>query len=376
MVDTITLVLNIRGPRKPIFDKKRAHEWLPGIGHIIDGGRSSLYGRGCISHYRPPSNSEKTSGEYYPEVKLLEHVQRGSSVQQELYITFSAPKLIFGNNFNELTNKYLCLVCIRLSIQLQKMGITVSPNTLRKATVSEIHCSKNILLKNRPIDEVFAVLRRMWKPMRKNWRYERYAGGGQLVNIYTQRHSTCLYDKRAESRRRKARFGSAYSDAYEQPHNISVLRMEVRCTKTADIKRTLQRSGVAIPAAFTLENLFDSKIARAVLLTEFDELRAYIPPITLTGSLSDIVSSIATLNPGLKINQLVNAATIIKLTNELGSEEAVRSALKISSPTWSRRKKWLATLKLPTPKTPDFLDEVKRQLDKFVPVRVIKKTPP
>lgn len=146
MLDTITLSLNIRDPKNPIrFDPKRTYEWSPHIRHIIAGGRSKMYGKTCICHYRPLLDKEKQSGEYFPKVKLLEVIRPGG-IQQLLYITFSAPKLIFGNNFNELENHHLGLVCERLSQRLRDMGIFVSPKTLQTANVSQIHYSKNFLL--------------------------------------------------------------------------------------------------------------------------------------------------------------------------------------------------------------------------------------
>ncbi len=95
MVDTITLSLNPHNPSKPVrFDLDRVYEWIPNIKLVAEGKRSPLYGKGCLSHYRPPLESEKHSGLYFPEVKLLEHVKRGSGVQQCLRITLDRKSVV------------------------------------------------------------------------------------------------------------------------------------------------------------------------------------------------------------------------------------------------------------------------------------------
>lgn len=378
MIDTITLSLNIRDPKNPVrFDPKRAYEWSPYISHIIAGGRSKMYGKTCICHYRPLLEKEKRSGAYFPKVKLLEVVRPGG-IQQFLYITFSAPKLVFGNNFNELENHHLKLVCERLSQHLQDMGIFVSPKTLRTASVSQIHYSKNFLLLGHPIGEVFNALRRARPPRSKNFRYERYSshtGGGQSVYIYTKRHGLCFYDKKAESRKNRGIPNDLYSDAWELPETIDVLRMESRCGSPANIRQTLAWAGLSVPTPLTLEALFDSGISQTVLLKELEVFRSYLPPLEYTGSLYSIIKSIKAHNPTLTLADLVNASLLTRLINELGNKEDVRSLLGISSPTWHRREELLNGLTVLPSKESKLVDEIKRQLDEFIPVYFGGKNP-
>ncbi len=378
MLDTITLSLNIRDPKNPIrFDPKRAYEWSPRIRHIIAGGRSKMYGKTCICHYRPLLDKEKQSGEYFPKVKLLEVIRPGG-IQQLLYITFSAPKLIFDNNFNELENHHLGLVCERLSQHLRDMGIFVSPKTLQTANVGQIHYSKNFLLLGQPIEEVFGILRKARPPRKKGYRYERYSsytGGGQSVYIYTKRHGLCFYDKKAESRKNKGISNELYADAWQLPKAIDALRMESRCGNPLNIRKTLAWAGLPVPKPLTLEALFDSNISQAVLLKEFKVFRTYLPPLKYTGSLSSIVKSVKAHNPTLTLAEIVNASLLTKLTNELGNKEDVRTLLGISPSTWCRREELLSKLKVLPSKESKILDEIERQLQDFVSVYFGEKMP-
>ncbi len=311
MLDTITLSLNIHNVKHPVrFDSKRTYEWSPHINHIIAGGQSKMYGKTCTCHYRPLLKKEKQSGEYFPKVKLLEVIRPGG-IQQLLYITFSAPKLVFGNNFNELENHHLESVCEQLSQRLHDIGIFVSPKTLQSADVSQIHYSKNFLLLCRPIEEVFGILRRARPPRSKSYRYERYSsytGGGQSVYIYTKRHGLCFYDKKAESRKNKGIPNELYADAWQLPKTIDVLRMESRCGNPANIRKTLTWAGLSVPKPLTLEALFNSDISQAVLLKELEAFRSYLPPLKYTGSLFSIVKSIKTHNSTFTLSEIVDAS--------------------------------------------------------------------
>lgn len=385
MLDTVTLSLNIRDVKNPIvFDSKRACEWIPSIEHIVEGRCSPLHGRGCLSHYRPSLPSEERSGLYFPKVKLLEYAKLGGGIQQELRITFSASKLVFGNNFNELENRQLKWVCSHLAFRLKRMGIKIAPKVLEKATVVEIHYSKNFILTAHPIGETFALLRRIRKPSVFNLDYKDYSySSGQSFSLYQKEFAICFYDKKRESQKHRRFNHPLYADAWETPKNTEVLRMEVRCQTATIIKRKLGVLGLvmlmlgfAIPDPPTLESLFKTEIAREVLLHEFRTLRSCLPPITLTGSLADILHTVSIYNPKLTPAATLNAAVMIKLQNELGNEVAIRKALNISSSTtWCGRKLLLNSLKLPSAGTSNILDEIEQQLTKFTPITYFKKAP-
>jgi hypothetical protein len=58
----------------------------------------------------------------------------------------SAPKLLLGNNFDELTDDDFRRLCKKLVNVLAEMSVKVTARTLAKVNVSAIHYSKNITL--------------------------------------------------------------------------------------------------------------------------------------------------------------------------------------------------------------------------------------
>jgi hypothetical protein len=65
-----------------------------------------------------------------------------------LRVEFSAPKLVYGNNFDELVSRDFETVVERLQQRLSELGVRVAEDTLRGAKVSTIHYSKNIAFRD------------------------------------------------------------------------------------------------------------------------------------------------------------------------------------------------------------------------------------
>ena len=63
-----------------------------------------------------------------------------------LKIEFSAPKMLFGNNFDELTDSDFPNLLTKLKRTLKEMGVFILEDHLTSAPVSAIHFSKNIPL--------------------------------------------------------------------------------------------------------------------------------------------------------------------------------------------------------------------------------------
>ncbi len=63
-----------------------------------------------------------------------------------LKIELSLPKLLYGNNFDELTQDDFAPVVALLQLRLKEMGVLVFTKVLENAPVSAIHYSKNIPL--------------------------------------------------------------------------------------------------------------------------------------------------------------------------------------------------------------------------------------
>jgi hypothetical protein len=65
-----------------------------------------------------------------------------------LRIELSLPKLLYGNNFDELQYKDFKPLMHKLATTLESLGVIVCTDTLAQAPICAIHYSKNIELKD------------------------------------------------------------------------------------------------------------------------------------------------------------------------------------------------------------------------------------
>ena len=138
MLDTIAISL----PEKD-FRIKHPERFNP---HAQAVYSPSFGDRGLIKAIYNPAKAEKAKG-YKPRLTLLKRPYTERSRPIWLKVEFSAPKLVFGNNFEELRDAGdLEAVLKALYEALADMGIVTTYTALETAKVSMIHYSKNIML--------------------------------------------------------------------------------------------------------------------------------------------------------------------------------------------------------------------------------------
>lgn len=64
----------------------------------------------------------------------------------QMYITFSAPKLLFGNNLKEVSEKHFDMVVNKLVTVLEELQITVNKVIIENAFIRRVDFSKNFIL--------------------------------------------------------------------------------------------------------------------------------------------------------------------------------------------------------------------------------------
>jgi hypothetical protein len=83
---------------------------------------------------------------YKPRLTGIKRRTFGDNFNSFLKIEFSVPKLIYGNNFDEITDRDFDLIAENLYQRLIEMGVIISRADLENAAVSAFHPSKNIML--------------------------------------------------------------------------------------------------------------------------------------------------------------------------------------------------------------------------------------
>ncbi|MCH8908784.1 MAG: MBL fold metallo-hydrolase [Candidatus Heimdallarchaeota archaeon] len=92
-----------------------------------------------------PKKSEIQRHGYLPRLTLIARNDKEKFILQ-LKIEFSAPKILYGNNFDELTGENFYELIAELKEKLKIMGVVTTEDKLIDANISAIHSSKNIIL--------------------------------------------------------------------------------------------------------------------------------------------------------------------------------------------------------------------------------------
>jgi hypothetical protein len=138
MLDTVVLTLDC-----PQFEVLQPDRFNPPANGLLSRPYYPLGSRGKFACVQNPTKADLQAGRYLPRLTLSKRkISAGFALT--LRIEFSAPKLVFGNNFDELKTGDFARVLIALHHALGSMGICVSREVLRKARISAIHYSKNI----------------------------------------------------------------------------------------------------------------------------------------------------------------------------------------------------------------------------------------
>lgn len=145
MIDTI--VLTLKQGMFTILDHDSFSPSTKGL-YDVTGGYYRLGGRSNITCKQNPTPSELKRGVYKPRLTVTKRINRDRNFEIPLKIEFSIPKLLYGNNFDELTDDDFEKVIQKLKMILRDMGVYVLERHLTNAPVSSVHYSKNIALTN------------------------------------------------------------------------------------------------------------------------------------------------------------------------------------------------------------------------------------
>ena len=148
-------------------------------------------------HNFEESEEEQTTTEkaYKPKVFLIK-----SFGKLELFLEFSIPKLMFGNNLEEVCQADYELVILKIISTLWEMGIEVKHDlNIKEARVSVVHFGKNFIMTDILNPRAMINLIAKNDPHFKTDVSEKhYRNGGQLVSFYSKVQDIVFYDKMAE----------------------------------------------------------------------------------------------------------------------------------------------------------------------------------
>jgi hypothetical protein len=281
MLDTIVLTLDKRD-----FDVQRPERFSPSAAGLLTPPYYPLGSRGNFGCVQNPTKSDLRSGLYQPRLTLNKR-RTSNGFALSLRIEFSAPKLVFGNNFDELASVDFGRVLGVLHRRLDEMGIRLSMDVLCSASVSAIHYSKNIALTDyTTCSMVLSELARIDLTRRLDLSHTTYRNEGHAIRYHANSFDILFYDKlrdleraRLSEKRGIERDYGANFELFRKsaslPRELEVLRLEIRLGTRAKIKSVLESIGVDARPCF--QKLFDTHIAKDIIRHFWSQIRVQRP---------------------------------------------------------------------------------------------------
>jgi hypothetical protein len=298
-----------------------------------------------------PTTTDKETGLYFPRLTLYKGV-RANGIEIWLRVEFSAPKMIFGNNFDELKEDDFAKVCGFVVSQLRHFGVIVSPEILANADISAIHYSKNIALTDhsKP-SEIIKELSKADINGMKDINQSDFRNTGQAFKVHTNHFEFIIYDKikdlmqSKKSENRSIDKGNESQLSLFEPNDFQrpfeVIRLEARYGNKNEIKKLFKALGIPIPTTLTLRMLFSENIAQRALKHELAMIKARYPQVMQYESLKmmGIYTDLVINNPKARLKDIMSAMGYRALLAETGSRDIKGLAGKTSQEWYKFRTK-------------------------------------
>jgi hypothetical protein len=324
-IDTITLTL---APTDIIIgDTAR---FTPNAATVLGADARNMGQNKYISAKCNPTRQEVATYGYLPYVTLYKALRSGG-LSAGLRVQFSATKLLYGNNFDELETSDFVAVCRRLLESLAYYGITIQGGlqTLATARVAGVHYAKNFVFTD------YTTARDLIQELQKcdvnSWRSvstSDYSNNGYGYKTHSKYHELAFYDKLAELRKDKRGQGLFDTDAQTQlglfnnrqmVKPFEVLRMEVRLNNARVIKQQLTKA--KLEPSLKLNDICSQGYSKAVLACHLRGLYEAYPKIT-EATVEDplqLLSDLYVQNPKRSMSTIVNAVGLYVLSKHSGT---------------------------------------------------------
>ncbi len=227
---------------------------------------------------------------YKPKLTLIKrrgHI--GFSIS--LKVEFSIPKLVFGNNFEEIDDEDVKKIIPALHDRLSRMGIAIEKPDLAEADVQTVHFGKNIVFKDHTtVSSILQPLSKIKLTRKLDMGKTDYINDGEAVRYHSKSFQVVFYDKVEDLKKSKDRAMEKNDREHNPQYDIfeiiqrkvnplEVLRIEVRLIGRAKIKQHFKRLGIDVP--FTFKGIFQRSICRTVLLDYWESIEAELRPVLL-----------------------------------------------------------------------------------------------
>lgn len=226
----------------------------------------------CTNNRR---KEDKKNEIYKPKLTLI---KRDKVVL--LKIEFSAPKVMFGDNLNEIEEEDFEEMVAKLNEMVKEMGVILQPEQIKNGKVIGLHPSKNIPLTNKYTSS-FAIreLAKVNVSQKMDIQRVGFRNEGESIQIYSNRHSIVFYDKindltkppkRAIDKDQTEHQRSLFEFIKDKKKGLEILRIEIRFSKSDKLKEVLRDIGFEQEPI--LKNIFKNSLCQKIVKHYWESL--------------------------------------------------------------------------------------------------------
>lgn len=374
MLDTIVLTLS-----KGMYIISEPDRFEPSAKLILDEN-SSLGGRGYIPAKQNPTKRELQNGFYKPRLTLTNRYNHTGRREATLKIELSLPKLLFSNNFDELSDNNFDAVTSLLRLRLKDMGIMVFTKVLENAPVSAIHYSKNIPLTDGTTPHyLISKIKEANINLSLDVNQTDYRNDGHSFKWHSNSYEVAFYDKikdlemARKSEKRAIENDNALQlnlfDSFQERKRIEVLRIEVRLNKRQKIGQLFRTLG--IKSDLTYKNLFSQSVSQQVLLHYLDELESKRLPLFdyKPNSPKTLLADLIIKNPNFGLKRTLQLYGLKQVFDTMTPRELRTMFNGYSQRSWYRLISDAKKVNLPTSVSP--LGIIRDNLTNFIPLKLV-----
>lgn len=336
--------------------------------------------RGYYTLVQNPTKGELKSGMYKPRLTISHRYNCSGRSEETLAIELSLPKLLFGNNFDELTLDDYEKVADKMGIILKQMGVMIFRNILDRAPVSMVHYSKNIPLTDGSTPHyLISKIKEANIQLFLDVNQTDYRNDGHSYKWHSNSYEVAFYDKikdleitKKSTKRAIEKDGRLQLDLFENfkdRNKFEVLRMEVRLNQRQKIGQIFRLQG--INTEITFKNLFSPEISQKVLFYYLDEIEKRRLPLLdyKTSNPKALMTDIIMQNPSLGPTKVIQLFGLKQAFDSMNPRELRLMLGRGKDRSWYRLIAQAKAIKLPITKSP--LSIVRDNLVKFEPLRLV-----
>jgi len=300
-----------------------------------------------------PTSKDLLRYPYLPRLTLIKAVRSGG-YSILLKVEFSAPKLLYGNNFDELEEADFPKVVSKLYEILKYLQINI--RNIENANISTIHYSKNIILTDfstpyGTLNEISKVnVTKLLDIDGKDFR-----NGGHALKYHSNDYEVIFYDKLKDLQ--KAKISDKRSiernnsvqlslfDTYKIKNPFEVFRIEVRLgnrKKISSVMESINRKDIEL----NFRNLFNNTIAKDILIATMQKIEKDYPKVLKTKARTNQEFMIQLLmdNPKIGFKNLLAIVGARILIAEVGVRNFREVTNKFGQSSWYRINKLMKEL--------------------------------